>query len=1261
MKNKIFKISIFIFFAFIVSFNVKALVKDNKCLELKMTSPGDPAHFDTKVKYCKWVGPVGYVEVKGKNGTHFPTIEEALAVGQEEIYLKVYIGGGTDEKGLSTGGGEEQTIKAKRCDSNLAKVRIYFSCTKTINKSYHPDSGNCGKNHNETCGDAYYYCPDGTIDSGKGTCIQTYNGKQEVEKTGSFNPSKAANEAGDGYTASKCKAKEHALLCPEYKCEYDTKEISACAPEYQYISGEDMYCVSPGLHFTSKEGSNGFGRSNTQGYQVDEDFDYRNCTNSYVNDACGFSNILIESKWLKKYGTQVDYNNLLDYQTINLAMRLYGAHTSTRGFDNVSGLGIYYGSPGQDACTEMTVYDLTPSVYSITEEVYITNKYLDYITEKYTDSYLEAGSFLNDTFFDLSCNKLGLICRYNNSERYKHVRLALGLFFNTITGNTKMVEHIEDLYGVRINEIESAELISTSNNENESKLVVTYGDIHFDKLESSVEYSCKEEDLAKLDKEIAERIRPYCTLKMIYTDSTGNKYNIRPEHCSGKRRFSCTSEVIPVAVCDKNRSWQKITYEYPDSSNGGPERLISCDNPEENQFMYGIIDSSKEKDPGNETHNEPKEKTIYIDSLECKRPVTCTDLQLRESKISCKAPSSESEYKEKLDGDVVTGYINDPSLKCILNSSSESRNKYDYSDLFGVNTNLCRVYCSDEIKYYIPDKTTIKNGLAFSYDIAARSYLNIDTDYKISNVVKEKRSCVSEIYYNNDFYENIAWDKIYGLTLDFISSKNNGKNISNFKELYKVISKAEKQKVVINGKEFKNTNKEIKENLNELIYDLYNCNFFGENVFESNKITKPRQRMFGEDNVNENVFDTYIKKEFSRENAYGLHGGSYNNNSSCVLNDNGTLSCMQMDTISYKGGSLMTNGRRIGLLINDNKIMLSNVSNSSRSKVTYCKDETNKKCFEYAVNTIRNSKEDLDSYEYIGTNSSNTYYDFNGRKVLIPTNDYAMFDVTTEVGFYNKDVFQPEPSTGYIKKIESDVDNNRLIVDRFSYPVSKDAYSICDIKYDNGNNVYYDPSINKETYKPSNYNNCKVTHLYSNLNTYSRKQFSDKLQIKISNYQPQCYYEVAKNQPQCQNGTACLKSPYDIAEYRNVDRSNMFPNENLGVNNTNWDTEEGQAAKNSIETADTDIFTNDNYLEYSFELTPSQLKKIRSYNRKASQYVEVKVDNCEITDKGIYLNCRSVVGGLLDEIRKSANDGSNTGYATILKNKDGSQLFYHGE
>ena len=142
--------------------------------------------------------------------------------------------------------------------------------------------------------------------------------------------------------------------------------------------------------------------------------------------------------------------------------------------------------------------------------------------------------------------------------------------------------------------------------------------------------------------------------------------------------------------------------------------------------MYGIIDDENLKIDGDDiiSSGSEKEKTIFIDSLECKKQITCNDISLREQNVSCNPPSSEDEFKSKINGDVVTGFVKDPSLKCILNASENNKRKYDYSEVFGVNTNLCRVYCSDEVKYYIPDRVQVKNGASFSYDIAARSYFS---------------------------------------------------------------------------------------------------------------------------------------------------------------------------------------------------------------------------------------------------------------------------------------------------------------------------------------------------------------------------------------------------------------------------------------------------------------------------------------------------------------------------------------------------------
>ena len=63
-------------------------------------------------------------------------------------------------------------------------------------------------------------------------------------------------------------------------------------------------------------------------------------------------------------------------------------------------------------------------------------------------------------------------------------------------------------------------------------------------------------------------------------------------------------------------------------------------------------------------------------------------------------------------GELNTHRLSDPSLNCILHMATSaveqsSKEYYDYSDDFGVNTDVCRVYCSDEVNYYMSNKVEL--------------------------------------------------------------------------------------------------------------------------------------------------------------------------------------------------------------------------------------------------------------------------------------------------------------------------------------------------------------------------------------------------------------------------------------------------------------------------------------------------------------------------------------------------------------------------
>ena len=1062
----------------------------------------------------------------------------------------------------------------------------------------------------------------------------------------------------------------YTLNCPIYRCDAVVSSSGVCTPTYRAASlSADMYGVNPTLNFTLRDDGGKMGKTKTEPYQIDNTFDYRTCNTSYQSEECGYANILIESEYIKKKGSQ-DAKSLVDYQTINLAMRLYGGHVSARGYIESAGLGTTRTKPGTDnKCEWDVVYPFIPSTYKLSGTVAM--EFLEYVTRTYSTSnsgyaygdYVSPAMFANDNSLTFPCsqNHIGAMCHIaGGTTRERKVRVAVGLFFNTVMGNPKMKEHRDELFGYTINRIQTAELVGEEGSETTSRLVVDFGDINVEKIETGVIYNCN--NLSGMDPQVAEHIRRYCSVQLVYSyvkDGVLHEESMKPEYCSGKHALRCTTRTINVAVCDKYRTSQTVRATYPDEvDRGGPVRMVACNNPDKLQTMYGIAG-------GNETPDRANTETYEINSYECAKTF-CHDLTLREKDASAVPPATKEEYDAKKSGDVSTGHVKDPSLKCILNASADNKLKYDFSELFGVNTNFCRVYCSDEVEYYIPDRETIKDGRSLKYDISIRSYLKDNKNHMISNVVKEKRTCVSEIYYN-DFPRTTNWASIYGFSLkdqgkalgwEDPGTNKRPKAIYTWTDLYNVLHS-------LTGSSSSGASGEIiTENLNEIIYDLYNCNLYsaksGNNMFDKNKIKRPRQRAFGGNELNQNVYDYYVAKEYSLENVYGLHGGNNTNNEQCEYNTStGKLSCMSMRNIAYAGGSEMTNGDRIGGTGKNNNIDIDNTSTMTLEKVHYCRnsESTTGECYGYEEGIEKNSPKDLATYNYERMDDkTKSYHISKSRYVDVPVNDYALFSVLTEVGFYNMTKFQAEPSTGKVSKIKSSADSGRLKVDDYTFPISKNAYSMCkkpeNYYYTNASGIY------AGFYKPNEYSNCKVTYTYEHLNTYHRMQFNDNFYNKIKDYQASTYYEVTGSQTQCSVGNGnCLQGALDIGEYRNVNRANMFPYK-VNYEYSNWDTAEGEKARNEIETVDKDIFINDDYLEYSFELTPQQLKNIRTYNKSANDYVEVEVDHCELTADNKYLNCRSVDGGLLNEIRNGQNNAAGTSYATILDNHDGSDLFY---
>ena len=629
------------------------------------------------------------------------------------------------------------------------------------------------------------------------------------------------------------------------------------------------------------------------------------------------------------------------------------------------------------------------------------------------------------------------------------------------------------------------------------------------------------------------------------------------------------------------------------------KKYVACTSNSQNQVLYAFDSTTIIKeDTSPEITENITESNDYKININCAG--ACKDYNLRTSEAKC---SNQKEYNKHY-----TGYVKDPSLSCIINmGSNENKNYYDYSEHFKVNTNLCRVYCSDEVDYYIAGRVNTFSGFSFKYDINPGEILK-KSDNTLTSIVEEKRRCVSEIYYENEFKNNPDWKGLYGITdKDLEKLPGDDKQIRNWRDLFFVLF----NKSLEEGQRT--------ENLNEIIWDLYNCNFVKD---IPSTIRKPKNDTIG------NLYD-YMSKMYSKN--YGLIADSDVQNT-------------WIDNITYDGGAEYINSSNtVGSNSTDIDI-LKDFSNTI-SDVKYC-DGFGYTCLEYDSKNEKYTYDDKfgdfntgESGINIISNSGNTYSKElnNIISTKLPTNDYAMFEITTQIDFYNSSKFETEAYTGNVNKIKDNENSNYTKLDDYSYPMSKNAYNRCT--------------------KNGEIASCPITQRFSNISLFYRNRVLDSFVSKVKSNEFtkfDCTIDVDIPEIEVDN-----KNSKTI--YRNIDLTNLFPS-NVS-SNSNWFTEKGLNARKEIEESAESINRNEkDYLEYSIKLTPEVINNIKLYNasnisnKTSMGYINNTLKNCTI-ENGIFIDCKS---DFLQGIRSGSNNfgidtsvGKYDGISEYTKKKEG--------
>lgn len=498
----------------------------------------------------------------------------------------------------------------------------------------------------------------------------------------------------------------------------------------------------------------------------------------------------------------------------------------------------------------------------------------------------------------------------------------------------------------------------------------------------------------------------------------------------------------------------------------------------------------------------------------------------------------------------------------------------------------------------------VYSALQLKYDIESKVFPSRPNSEKsshaITSIINVQRDCVSEIYYDNiNFSLADEVGKNYGLS----------ENVNDWKQLYEALTE----------KSMSENNRQ--EVLNQIIYDLYTCNFFSDSQINSKtggKVKKPKDS----------------KSTISIAQTILNNTQNYCNDNDCVTGK-----------IQYKGGAeyITPNTYRYTGLNWSDPALSTEENVYDGLNLRYCDYG---ECFRGEISG--SFKED---YASAHVSRFNDTVRLKGSNVTVPTNDYAIFTFTMEADLYNSTRYQTEPYSGKVKVVENNVyDDTLQTLDKYLYPISKSAKTVCsessdgtylcDVNYDINVSVIteYNRLLNAEkdqigTIAFRRKNNGVNTDLIALLNNPDTRKYS-------------CVYGV---KPTSDKGFV----------FRNIDLNNPVPVDRDGtkLDNSNWDVNNPDSEYssfisgviNEIKTSgQEDLYATDEYLEYSYELTPDAILSIRNHNINVDYYEDVIPGSCTLSD-GKNFNCKSV---FLQDLHAGR-------FGVTLKKIDGNSKFNH--
>ena len=301
---------------------------------------------------------------------------------------------------------------------------------------------------------------------------------------------------------------------------------------------------------------------------------------------------------------------------------------------------------------------------------------------------------------------------------------------------------------------------------------------------------------------------------------------------------------------------------------------------------------------------------------------------------------------------------------------------------------------------------------------------------------------------------------------------------------------------------------------------------------------------------------------------------------------------------------------------------------SSNEEMYYCEnggsDERelgdSSSCYKYTGSELEQKGSDKkESHNYVYCSGKLTGAKCVSESLDMPINDYATFIMDQEVDFFRDESYHTKAYTGQVLKGSGSGSNTSPLPSTI-FPVSNDKKS--------GSTGLYGIDwrfTNIGLFKPTKLNNFLYYCSYEVYNTttlYDCPYLDEDGNIDWEKCNNPCYVDDGDPVPEiCMDKFTPTDSKGYGFIYRNVDLNNLFPTERVIGNN--W----ANSAEiiNNIQANAERIWT-DEYLEYSFTLTPQAINNIRNYNNTKNGiggYLDNSLYSCDKDSNNAFKNCKS--------------------------------------